>query len=137
MRRKHYIPLVALALGLAIAVLGLLSIVSPESLVAVLRQLQSPAGLYFGAGFRLVLGVSLFLSAPRSRFPDILRVLGPVFIVAGLILPLFGLEFFRSAIDAFLSLGSWAARVWGIVALVFGLFIAYTVAPREKRKSGI
>ncbi len=130
-------PLVALALGLAIAVLGMLSIVSPESLVAMLRQLQTPAGLYFAAGFRLVLGISLFLSARGSRYPGILRVLGPVFIVAGLILPLFGLEFFRSAIDTFLSLGDWAARLWGLVALVFGLFIAYTVAPREKRKSGI
>jgi hypothetical protein len=130
-------PLVALALGLAIAVLGMLSIVSPDSLVAMLRHLQTPAGLYFGAGFRLVLGISLFLSAPGSRHPDILRVLGPVFIVAGLILPLFGLEFFRSAIDTFLSLGDWAAHLWGLVALVFGLFICYAVAPRQKRKSGI
>ena len=125
-------PLVALALGLAIAVLGILSIVSPESLVAMLRHLQTPAGLYFGAGFRMVLGISLFLSAPSSRYPDILRVLGPFFIVAGLILPLFGLEFFRSAIDAFLSLGGWATRVWGLVALGFGLFIVYALAPGSR-----
>jgi len=115
-----------------IAALGILGIAWPESLAAILRQVQTPAGLYLGAGGRVVLGISLLLSAPGSRAPDTLRVLGLVLLVAGLVMPFLGLEVFRSGLESFLSLGRWAARVWGGVALGFGLFVAYAVAPRSR-----
>jgi hypothetical protein len=123
---------VALAVGLAIAVLGVLGIAWPESLASILRHSQSTAGVYFGAGLRVVLGISLLLSARRSRTPDILRVLGVVFLVAGLVGPLLGLEFLRSGIDVFLSLGRGASAAWGVIALGLGLFIAWAVTPRSR-----
>jgi hypothetical protein len=71
------------------------------------------------------------MAAEKSRAPDILRVLGWVFVAAGLVIPVFGFELFRSVLDAFLAMGYWAARIWGVVALAFGLSIAYAVAPRS------
>jgi len=119
-------------LGLTIAAFGVLAIGWPESFAAILRQAQTPAGLYFGAGSRVVLGISLLLSGPRSRAPEILRVLGLVFLAAGLAMPLFGLDAFRWGLESFSSLGHWAARAWGVVALGFGLFIAFAVAPSSR-----
>jgi len=119
-------------LSLLIAGFGILSIALPGPFIELLCHSQSPGVMYFGAGFRLIFGVSLLMSAAKSRTPDVLRVLGWVFIVAGLLIPVIGFEFFSSAIDSFLSLGRWAARVWGVVALAFGLAIAYSVAPRSR-----
>lgn len=120
---------VALALGIAIAILGMLGIASPESLAGILRQFQSSAGLFLAAGVRVALGISLFLSAPTSRAPATLRILGVVFLAAGVVMPFLGLEFFTSALDSFLSLGRWAAAVWGVVAIGLGLFVVYAVFP--------
>lgn len=119
-------------LSLVIAGFGILSIALPGTFIELLRDSQSSGVMYFGAGFRLIFGVSLLMSAAESRTPDVLRGLGWVFIVAGLLIPVFGFEFFKSAIDSFLSLSRWAARVWGVVALAFGLAIAYSVAPRSR-----
>jgi len=119
-------------LSLVIAGFGILSIASPGTFIELLRHSQSPGVMYVGAGFRLIFGVSLLMSAAKSRTPDVLRVLGWFFIVAGLLIPIFGFEFFRSVVDSFLSLGLWAARVWGVVALAFGLAIAHSVAPRSR-----
>ncbi len=119
---------VSLALGLSIAVVGLLSIGWPESFAAILRESQTPTGLYFGAGSRVLFGISLLLSAPSSRAPTTLRVLGVVFLVGGLVMPFVGLEVYRASAGSFLSLGSWAVRVWGGVAVGFGLSIAYAVS---------
>ena len=74
-------------LSLLIAGFGILSIASPGTFIELLRHSQSPGVMYFGAGFRLIFGVSLLMSAAKSRTPDILRVLGWVFIVAGLLVP--------------------------------------------------
>jgi hypothetical protein len=126
------VSFVCLGLSLSIAALGLLAIGSPESFAAILRQVQTPAGLYLGAGGRVLLGVSLFLSAPGSRAPEILRVLAQIFLVAGVAMPFLGLEIFRSILESFLSLGPWATRAWGGVAVGFGLSIAYAVAPRSR-----
>jgi hypothetical protein len=126
------VPLVCLVLGLSIAAFGLLAIGLPELFASILHEAQTPAGLYIGAGSRVVLGISLLLSGPHSRVPEILWVFGIVFLAAGLIMPFLGLAVFRWSLDAFLSLGPWAARVWGVVALALGLFLAWAVAPRSR-----
>jgi hypothetical protein len=123
---------VVLALGLATAALGVVGIGWPESLAEILRRFQSPAGLYIGAVSRIALGGSLLLCARRSRTPDTLRVLGVVFLVAGLVMPFVGLAFFEAAIDSFLSMGRGASAVWGVVAIGLGLFVAYAVTPPRR-----
>ena len=120
---------VSIALGVAIAALGLLAIAWPESLAGILRQFQSSAGLFASAGIRVTLGISLLLSASNSRTPATLRVFGVIYLVGGLAAPFLPLEVFVSTIDFFLSLGRGAAIAWGVLALGFGLFVVYAVAP--------
>jgi hypothetical protein len=119
---------VALVLGLLIAGLGVLSIASPETFHELLRHLRTPTGMYAAAGLRMILGVSLLVSAKHSRFPTTLMVFGWIFVVGGFLVLLVGFEFFRSAVDSFLLLDHWVARVWGIAALGLGAFFAYSVA---------
>ena len=120
---------VALALGLWIAILGALALLSPRSFSRILGRFTTTAGFCVGIGSRLLLGASLFLSASDSNAPEALRFLGVLFVLAGLLMPLLGFGRFRSTVDWFLSLGSGATRAWGVVAIGMGAFIAYAVAP--------
>ena len=124
--------IVSLVLSVLIAGLGIVSVLSPDSFSEILRQAQTPAGMYFAAGARVVFGASLLLSAAKSRTPDIRRCLCWVFLVTGLLISVFGFEFFRSVVDLFLALGDGAGRIWGVVAFALGLAITYSVAPRSR-----
>lgn len=119
----------ALVLSLFVAALGARGIVSPMGLLSIVRQFQRPAGLYAAAILRVVLGVALFLAAPTSRFPEVVRILGIIIFVSGLITPLFGLERFRRLLNWWFARGPAFMRVWAGFALAFGLLLAYAVVP--------
>ena len=76
--------LVTRLIGLFIAAIGVLGVITPDGLLTAVRSLQTPLGLYLAASFRVVFGVVLVLAAPSSRAPKVLRPLGFVIIVAGL-----------------------------------------------------
>ncbi len=125
--------LVALAMCVLVAVFGAVGVVYPEVLVGVIRAVfETPTRLYVAAGIRVVFGVALFFAAPTSRAPRTPRALGVVIFVAGLTMPVFGVEFFRSLVDEWLALGPGFHRAWGISALVFGALLAYALVPRSR-----
>ena len=121
--------LVALILSLLVAALGALGVVSPRRLLDIARHFTSPAGLYAAGALRVVLGVALFLAAPGSRWPDVVRVLGIFIAVAGLSTPLFGVERSRKVLDWWSARGPAFMRVWAGFGLAFGLLLAYIVLP--------
>jgi hypothetical protein len=123
------VTLIALILSLFIAALGALGVVSPSRLLGVVRRFQTPTGLYFAAGLRVALGAALFFAAPDSRAPELLRILGVVIIVAGVITPFFGLARFRRLLDWWSGQGPAFVRAWAAFALLFGLLLAYAVVP--------
>ena len=121
--------LVALIICLLTAAFGALGIASPSRLLGVVRYLQTPMGLYFAAGIRVLLGVALLFAAPTSRAPGLIYILGVFIIVIGVITPFFGLERFRRLLDWWSAQGSAFIRGWAVLALVFGLSLAYAVVP--------
>ena len=118
---------IAFILSLFIAALGALGMVSPMRLLNIVRHFQSQAGIYAAAALRIILGVALFLAAPTSRAPEIVRIVGIITLVAGLITPLFGLERFRRLLVWWSARGPAFMRVWAGFALAFGLLLAYAV----------
>ena len=121
--------LVALIICLLTSALGALGIASPSRLLGVVRYFQTPMGLYFAAGIRVLLGVALLFAAPASRAPGLIYILGVIIIVIGLITPFFGLERFRRLLDWWSAQGSAFVRGWAVLALLFGLSLAYAVVP--------
>ncbi len=121
--------LIALTFSIVVAVLGGVAIVDPTVLLTISRPFLSPAGLYAAAGLRFVLGTALFLAATASRAPKTLRILGVVIVIAGLVTPLVGVGRARAIVDWWTTQGTAFMRLWVSVALAFGLFVAYSVAP--------
>jgi hypothetical protein len=118
---------IALVFSLLVAALGALGLVSPSRLLSVDRYFQTPGGLYFAAAVRLVMGAAFFFAAPDSSAPKVLRILGAVVIVAGVITLFFGLERFRGLIDWWLAHRSAFVRPFAAFALVLGILLTYAL----------
>ena len=121
--------LVALIICLLTAAFGALGIASPSRLLGVVRYVQTPMGLYFAAGIRVLLGAALLFAAPTSRAPGLIYILGVVIIVIGVITPFFGLERFRRLLDWWSAQGSAFIRGWAVLSFLFGLSLAYAIVP--------
>ncbi len=121
--------LVALIICLLTSAVGALGIASPSRLLGFVRRFQTPMGLYFAAGIRVLLGVALLFAAPTSRAPGLIYILGVFIIVIGAITPFFGLERFRRLLDWWSAQGFAFIRGWAVLVLLFGLSLAYAIVP--------
>ena len=121
--------ILAFFLSLFVAVLGAVGFLSPMTLFGMVRRFESPAGIYAVAILRVITGVALLFSAPVSRSPAIVRVLGVIILVAGLITPLFGINRFRRILNWWSARAPIFMRIWAGFALGFGLLLAYAVMP--------
>lgn len=123
-------PIAALSIGLLIVVQGVVGLAVPDVFVGIVRIFQTPPVLYFAALIRFVFGVVLFVAAPRSRAPLVLRVLGLLISVGGLLTPFIGVSLAR------VILGWWAdpaiVRVWAAAALCLGVLIVYVTMPTRR-----
>jgi hypothetical protein len=126
------VKLLAMALGLIVAAIGVLGVAAPSVLLEFGRSLQTTNALYIVATMRVMFGAILLWVAPVSRTPKTLRVLGVFIIIAGMFTPFFGVERPRAMFDWWSTQGSFFTQVWAIMAVVFGLFIVYAVtSPRR------
>ena len=122
----------ALLVALFIVVVGMVGIVSPDSLTTVRRQyFATPVGLYTAGAVRVVMGLVLILVARVSRAPKILRTLGAVMCAQGLAATLLGLDRAHAILE-------WEAmhpvllRAGAMVALAGGSFTAFAVAKSKE-----
>ena len=124
----------ALLVALFAIVVGVVGIVTPDSLMTIGRYVATPVGLYVIAAIRVAIGVVLMLVAPTSRVPRTLRVVGAVVVVAGLATPLFGVERTRAILDWESTQGTALMRVVAGLVLAIGGFIAFAVATGRRPK---
>ncbi len=120
---------VALILCLFAAGVAALGVVSPPRLLALLRKTQTLSGLYLLGALRVVLGVALIFSAPASRVPGLIAIVGVIIIIKGVTLPLIGVEGVRRLLDWWSAKGSVFLRGWALLAAAIGLWLAYAIAP--------
>jgi hypothetical protein len=121
--------LLALVIGVLIMLVGAIEFVAPEMLLSLGRSMITPAGLYVIAAVRIALGLILVSAAPASRTPRMLRVLGAVVIIAGVMTPVFGVARSLAVVDWWASAGRWFMRLVAVVPLVVGGFLVYVFRP--------
>ena len=126
------VKLLAMAMGFIIAGIGVFGVAAPSAFLEFGRSLQTPNVLYIIAAVRVIFGAVLLWVAPVSRTPKILRVLGVLIVIAGVLTPFIGVERPRAMLDWWSTQGPLFTRAWMGVALVFGLFIVYAITtPRR------
>jgi hypothetical protein len=121
--------LLALLVGVIIAVAGLIGFAYPALLIALFRNSVTPPALYGVAVIRVFMGL-LFIRVSRvAQHPRLLRAIGAVIIVAGVATPLVGAEGARAILSwgvlqgpVFIRLvGGFAALLGAVVVRAIGL----------------
>src|SRR3974377_1276690 len=102
----------AFLLSIPVSALGALGLVSPRRLADFARGFLWSGGLYLAAVIRIVFGAVFVLAAPHSRFPEIVRVVGLLSILAGLLTPILGVDRQRRMLDWWTARGSLFMRIW-------------------------
>jgi hypothetical protein len=126
------VKLLAVALGVLLAVVGMLLVAAPFAALEFGRSILSPAVLYIAAAVRIIFGGVLLWVAPASRAPTVLRVLGVMLVVAGVATPFVGVELSRVVFDWMLAQGSLFTRAWASAAIALGVLIVYVVSTPRK-----
>jgi hypothetical protein len=125
----------AFLVALFAIIVGVVGLVSPDSLIAVGRYVITPVGVYAIAVLRVGIGLLLMLVAPISRAPKTLRAFGAVVLAAGLSTPLFGVDRIRAMLEWEAMQGPALLRAVAVVALAAGGFIAVAVTGSRLPKS--
>ena len=124
----------ALLVGVFIIVVGIVGIVSPDSVTMARRQyFATPVRLYAASALRMAMGFVVILVAPISRAPKTLRVLGVVMCMQGLGAALFGPDRARAILEWEAMQGTALLRVGAMLALATGGFIAFAVTGRRPK----
>ena len=122
----------ALLVALFTIVVGIVGLVSPDSLTMVRRlYFSTPVGLYTAGAVRVAMGLVVILCAPASRAPKTLRALGAVVCMQGLSAALLGPDRARAILEWEAMQGTALLRVGAAVALAAGGFVAFAVTGRR------
>jgi hypothetical protein len=119
---------VALIVALFTIGVGIVGLVSPDSLTTVRRlYFATPVRLYTAGAVRVAMGLVVILSAAASRAPKTLRALGAVMCMQGLAATLMGRDHARAIMEWETMQGTALLRVGAAVALSAGVFLAFAV----------
>ena len=112
--------------------IGLVGVVAPSIILEFGRSLLTPAALYAVAALRVGTGVVLVLVASTSRLPAVLRIVGIVIIIAGVLTLFLSVEHSRAILDWWSNQGSSFMRFCLVGPIAVGLFIVYALtSPRH------
>src|SRR5215831_11581905 len=101
-----------LCVALATIVIGVVGLISPDSLTTVRRvYFATPAGLYLVAAVRVAMGLVVILYASKSRAPKVLRVLGAIVCLQALSAIALGPGRARAVLEWEITQGHMALRV--------------------------
>jgi hypothetical protein len=124
----------ALLVAVFTIIVGIVGVVSPDSLTAVRRQyFATPVGLYVAGALRLVMGLVVILVAPTSLAPKTLRALGAVMCVQAVTATLLGPDRARAVLEWETMQGAALLRVGAAIALAAGAFMAFAITGRRPK----
>ena len=114
-------------------IIGVVGIVAPDSLTMARQHMLDTPGVisWVAAPIRISMGLVLIVFAPRSRTPRILRAIGVIMALQGIVPEFIGIDRERMILEKEVMLGHAALRAGAVVALASGCFIAFVVTPRQ------
>lgn len=120
---------ILVALSLMIIALCVFGMAQPHRLVALVRSVDSTAGLSAAVVVRLLLAATLWLTAPVSHTPTVFKALAAIALIAAVALPLIGRARMGRLIDYFATWPQWLIRAQCVVGAAFGVFLIWSVSP--------
>ena len=129
--------LLGLVIGALVILVSAISFAVPDLKLSVERSAMTPTGLYAIAVLRIAIGLVFVFAAPVSRAPRMLRVLGLVVIIAGLMTPWFGVTRAHATLNWVASAGPLLMRMLmrldACVGMAMGGFLVYVFRTPTRR----
>lgn len=122
----------AVVIGAFVAALGAAGVAEPRLLLGIARYSVTPGGIWAAAALRVAIGVILLRAAARSRASRMLRILGWIAIVAGVLTAAARVDQVQAIVRWWLAQGPIGMRLWPGLALLFGAFIVWAAAPARR-----
>jgi len=114
--------------GIATIVAGIIIVINPETVFALIRRKLESLGLHILAVVvRIIIGVALILCATESKYPTTILIIGWISIVAASVLGIMGRANFMRLMSWALSLSHSFGRIGGFLAILFGGFLIHAV----------
>ncbi len=118
--------IVVAIIGLLIFLIGLAVLISPTTLRWLRhRHFLKKEWLYAATALRIVIGVLFIIAVPDTRAPTFILVLGIIFIIAGVAIPLSGTERIEQMAEWWLKRSDAILRLWAIVSVILGSAILW------------
>lgn len=119
-----------LAAGVSLCGVGVWGVLAPQKLVQwVKNTMDAEWGFWLAILVRVLLGATLLIVAPTSKFPSALLIIGWIAFAAAVGVVLMGRERLRKLLQWFFDKFSPARiRAWLLIAVAFGGFLIYGVS---------
>ena len=117
---------VALLMSIILTGLGVLGLAAPETFLAAVAYFQAANRVYLAGALRCLVGIVVYSSAPDSRAPRLLRVLGVLGVVLGVMTPILHKPL------PMLVAGLWSGEhtlPWALSCIAVGLVLIAALAP--------
>jgi hypothetical protein len=121
----------AVLIGVLVLVVGVIGVTVPSALLRAADYATTPIGLYAAAALRIGIGIVLFLVAPTTRAPTLMRVFGAIGVAAGVITALLGVDRARAIVAWETAQGPTLIRLSAALAVVFGGYLVFAVTSRR------
>ncbi|MGD9489729.1 MAG: DUF2065 family protein [Calditrichaceae bacterium] len=106
--------------GCLISAGGILILISPSRFRKLFHIFITKKWLIAATLFRLVIGILFIIEADETRIPEFTTGLGIFIVLAGLLIPVLGVEKVERMVTFILNKPDSLFRVFGIFALTFG-----------------
>lgn len=119
--------------GILILILGISLLIKPEIILSWIEGNIESSSLYITTiVLRIIFGILFILIAKESKYPDVIKILGYLFIISGIILIFIGHEIFQDFINSLISDAKPFAPVSGLFGIAFGGFLIYAFSKIKK-----
>jgi hypothetical protein len=121
----------AVLVGILIAVLGLVGLISPDTYARLGWFWSTPPGLYVVVPIQIALALVLLRVAPSSRSPVGLGVVAAFALGEAILMPLLGPGREHAIAEWWGGQTTGLLRLWALLELIVGVLVVLSVAPRR------
>jgi len=111
--------------GVLIALIGALGILSPDKLRGLIQQWPSRGRFWFAVLIRLVIGVLFLWLAEDLRYTLVMKIIGGISIFAAFGILIVGRESLDRLVAWWLARGDGLLRLSTLFAMLFGVFLVH------------
>jgi uncharacterized protein YjeT (DUF2065 family) len=112
-------------IGTVIVCMGLVYLIKPGIIRALIGFFSKGIRLYFAALVRFALAVVFLMAAKECKIPWVIVTFGLIFLLSGLLIFMLGLDRAKGVLKWYIQQPSFILRILATVVLIVGLIIVY------------